>query len=190
MTCPFGINASEKVVGFSVGIKSNALLAFFGFLYSGGTRYELGKLLLRDISDKDIAVGLVPDPGDNRFGNSGNLPEGFIDGAPFWMDCSNIAAAPQPTAHKIPLSPANTGGMATAVNSKGTVVGTCWAPNYTAFVYDIGQHGLATDLNTHLAAPLPGWTLWNAWDINESGQIVGTAQGSSSIKGFILSPKQ
>ncbi len=191
MTCPFGINASGKVVGFSSGTKPDADFAFFGFLYSGGTRHELGKYLLYDINDHELAVGLVPGAGDNLFSVTAPLPSGYPDdGKPILMDCSNIVSTPQPTAQTIPLPPSHPNGVATAVNNMGVVVGVCWGSSYTAFVYRIGQTGAATDLNTLLVPAQPNVTLVAAWDINDAGQIVGAAhetQGSLT-KGFILTP--
>lgn len=189
MTCPFGINAAGKVVGTSMGVRHNASCVFSGFLFSGNTIQELGNCMLYDINDRDLAVGLVPPPNQNLFTITTTLPLGFPQqSTPMWMDCS-IAT---PTPHLIPLPAGYLGGVATAVNHEGIVVGSCWGSSSTAFLYKIGQSGPARDLNTLLAPAQPRWILNAAWDISDSGLIVGTASGGDNAQiitaGFLLKP--
>lgn len=77
-----------------------------------------------------------------------------------------------------------------AINDSGTIVGfsatgTPEQPaNPRAFVYSGGQ---MTDLNT-LIPPNSGWSLVQANDINNSGQIVGTGNFKGNEHGYLLTP--
>jgi probable HAF family extracellular repeat protein len=192
-TCPFGINATGTAVGCSACITPSFDIKFIGFIHSGGMRRDLGNCVPYDVNDQDLAVGLLPGD-DTSFADFafGFFPFGFPpSSSPMWIDCSQAA----PTPKLIPLPAGFLAGVATAINNKGMVVGFCWgAPggNYAAFVYKLGS--TAADLNTLLVPPLPNWHLGAAWDINDSGQIVGTAAGHNGkapfeTNGFILTPK-
>ncbi len=79
---------------------------------------------------------------------------------------------------------------ARAVNESGTLVGSAGADDSTspsAFVWD--SAGSMRDLNG-LIDPTAGWgQLWEAWDINDAGQIVGRGVSpSGDAHGFLLTP--
>ena len=81
----------------------------------------------------------------------------------------------------------NTG--ATAVNSAGQIVGNSFPgtpePPLRPGPF-IWQNGVMTNLNDLIP---PGWTLTEANDINEQGQIVGTALTSTrAVRAVILTP--
>jgi len=72
------------------------------------------------------------------------------------------------------------------INSLGQVVGRMATPQGThACIY---WNGIKEDLNS-LIDPGAGWTLWDATDINESGQIVGYGgYGAGPENAFLLTP--
>jgi probable HAF family extracellular repeat protein len=79
---------------------------------------------------------------------------------------------------------------ARAVNESGIVVGSAGPDEATppsAFVWDPGN-GMR-DLNA-LIDPAAGWgQLWEAWDVNDAGQIVGRGVSpSGETHGFLLTP--
>jgi probable HAF family extracellular repeat protein len=79
--------------------------------------------------------------------------------------------------------------IARAINNRGEVVGTADTPvgsypTYRAFAY---RQGVMTDLN-ELIDPMSGWTLLEASDINDCGQIVGYGLIDGYGHGFLLTP--
>jgi|HubBroStandDraft_1064217.scaffolds.fasta_scaffold00096_40 hypothetical protein len=156
-----GINNHGDVVGKS---------GDHGFFYSGG------KML-------DVGAGELDDINDNRLG------VGFSDGAPVYVDLSK----PSPVFQTIPAPtgtwPASALGYtypyATAVNNAGTVVGIGSggkAPYFNyAFVYQSGSGGASTAVDLNTLVPPGSPFLWDAFDINDVGQIVGTALIGSGL---------
>jgi uncharacterized membrane protein len=146
-----GINDLGDVVG---GCDNNA-----AFFYSAPTKNMTGidSCFLNDINVNRLAVG---------YSGSGPTEQ------PIMVDLSKANPVPQ----SIPVLKGYVGATATAVNSNNTIVGFCNSQNefdLGAFVYYDGNT-TAFDLNTVLGAPTP-YFLVDAMDINESGQIVGTA---------------
>lgn len=82
------------------------------------------------------------------------------------------------------------GGFANALNEAGVIVGSSYSPltpggaGQHAFVY---ADGAMTDLNLLVADP-GGWELTDARDINEAGQILGTACQGGSCVSVVLTP--
>jgi len=78
--------------------------------------------------------------------------------------------------------------LANGINSRGQVVGRSIALNGEdhAFVW---SKGVMTDLN-HLIPSASGWTLMEAADINESGQIVGFGAINNQTHAFLLIPDE
>ncbi|MCB1735476.1 MAG: DUF3466 family protein [Gammaproteobacteria bacterium] len=78
------------------------------------------------------------------------------------------------------------GSRAFAINNSGQIVGhssyTSGMPMTHAFLY---ENGGIVDLNT-LVVGASGWTLMEARDINDSGQIVGFAMFDGQVRGFLL----
>ena len=81
--------------------------------------------------------------------------------------------------------------VATGLNDLGQVVGLSAGPSGAphAFLTDLSG-GPMVDLNT-LIPPDSGWTLFEANEINNRGQIVGTGQlpGNDIIHAYILTPE-
>ena len=167
------INNYGDVVGSSGGQ---------GFLYSGGVMSEVVNCGFFDINDHKLAVGESA-------------------GAPAYVDLSQanpqLQLIPLPTA---PAPPPGFGaGWATAVNAGRIIVGL--APTqvtpfagvilYTyPFVYQAGQFGAAANLNDLIYPPTTEWYLSDAFDINEAGQIVGTAWGSDGAwRPYVATPR-
>ena len=82
--------------------------------------------------------------------------------------------------------------LATAINNQGLVVGHYKFSLLVdhAFVWDV-QAGVVEDLNQRLPTDA-GWTLFEAWGINDSGQIAGSGahqvDGIYDQRGYRLSP--
>jgi probable HAF family extracellular repeat protein len=79
----------------------------------------------------------------------------------------------------------NQSTRALAINESGLVVGRSTVGSVDhAFLYD-GSTML--DLNSLVTLPA-GWTLTEAWDINNAGQIVGYANFNGLNRAFLLTP--
>jgi probable HAF family extracellular repeat protein len=75
---------------------------------------------------------------------------------------------------------------ARAINNNGLIVGDSnnASGNNRAFLF---QNGVMLDLNMMIEAG-SGWTLTQAWDINDAGQIVGNGLFNGVQHGFLLTP--
>jgi probable HAF family extracellular repeat protein len=71
------------------------------------------------------------------------------------------------------------------INSQGWVVGGFNAPSH-AFAY---ANGKIVDLNSLLPASCAAWTLTDATDINDTGDIVGVGTLNGVAHGFLLTPQ-
>lgn len=75
---------------------------------------------------------------------------------------------------------------ARGINGNGYVVGDFInVDTRNAFVYD---GSTVMNLNDHMDASGAGWTLVEAWDINDSGQIVGFANVNGEGRAFLATP--
>lgn len=91
--------------------------------------------------------------------------------------------------YKIPELPSGySDALASAVNDKGTVVGSMWAPGGRphAFVYT-PERGIL-DLNALRWPNVKGYTLVSAGAINSKGQIVGIAELHDNYLAFVATP--
>jgi len=82
------------------------------------------------------------------------------------------------------------GGYATALNDDAVVVGYAYSsltPGGTGTHAFVWANGAMTDLNSLVANP-GGWELTTAQDINEAGQILGTACQGGSCASVLLTP--
>jgi probable HAF family extracellular repeat protein len=80
----------------------------------------------------------------------------------------------------------NNGAVGGAINSSGLVVGTALGVDGNSHAV-LWQNGEIIDLNSFVEGT--GWTLLNAIDINDKGQIVGTALNSTNtFTAFLLTP--
>jgi probable HAF family extracellular repeat protein len=158
----WGINSHAQVVGWA----TNSAGLPRAFLYSGaGPMQDLGTLGgttsgARDINDLGQVVG------------SSAISDGTFH-AFLWSGSG-------------PMQDLGA-GFATAINNRGQIVAnsSVMGSNH-AFVY-LGD-GLMQDLNG-LIDPASGWTLSNAFDINDLGQIVGEGiSPSGETRAFLLTP--
>jgi len=138
---------------------------FHAYIYQNGTLQDLGTFGEADSWGTDINdLGQVS-------GHAGNIP--FLYSGGSLIDLGGLG---------------NYGGSATALNNAGVVVGSSASPltpggtGGHAFVY---ADGVMTDLNA-LVAPLAGWELTIASDINNAGQILGTACRDGSCASVLL----
>jgi len=151
------INDLGDVVG---GCDNGAGLYGAGFFYSALTKKmtAIDSCFLRDINVNRLAVG------------------GSASGQPIMVDLSKAS----PVLQSIPVPEPFVGAVATAVNSSNTIVGFCNSQGFQdscAFVsYNspAPRSWLTFNLNDLLSASTP-YTLVDAMDINEAGQIVGSA---------------
>ena len=79
----------------------------------------------------------------------------------------------------------SSGGFAYGINLYGDVVGTSAIANGTThgFLYIAGS---MTDLNSHAILNASGWTILQAYDINDSGQIVALGADTSGKQDVVV----
>lgn len=144
---------------------------FHAYIYQAGTLQDLGAL-----------YGSGPDT--YSFGNDINdmgQVVGWSGSSPFLYSGGAMTAL-------VPAS--DYGGSANALNEEGVIVGNAfsWAiPGGGADFAFVYADGALADLNA-LVDPLGGWQLTAASDINEAGQILGTACRNGSCASVLLSP--
>ena len=144
---------------------------FHAYIYQDGTLQDLGTL-----------SGSAP--GVNSFGSDINdlgQVAGWSGSRPVLYSAGTMIDLSSPETYA---------GAAQALNDAGVVVGYAvfspapGEPDWHAFVYD----GAAlVDLNTLVDAPA-GWQLTTAMDINDAGQILGTACQAGSCASVLLTP--
>jgi len=141
------------------------------FIYQNGTLQDIGTL---DGMDAEIDSGGndINDLGQVA-GWSGNRP--FLYSGGSMLDLGALGAY---------------GGYANALNEDAVVVGysaSSLTPGGTGEHGFLWDDGAMVDLNTLLANP-GGWEITNAQDINEAGQILGTACLGGSCASVLLTP--
>ena len=88
-----------------------------------------------------------------------------------------------------PIDLGNLGGsntIARAINNAGQVVGSSTIENGDMHAF-IWENGIIRDLNTLLLSS-PGWTLQDAYGINDQTEIVGNGTHNGYIRAFLLTP--
>jgi probable HAF family extracellular repeat protein len=96
--------------------------------------------------------------------------------------------------HGTPTDLGTLGGKvssAMAINEAGVIVGWAWLPDYLGTHAAVWRDGVIHDLNDYRDADMvaAGWQLIEAYDIDESGCIVGLAQdGNGKSRAFLVSP--
>ncbi|WP_309711795.1 hypothetical protein [Armatimonas sp.] len=79
-------------------------------------------------------------------------------------------------------------GDAQAINNKGRIVGSFWSGNRSYAC--LWEGGKALNLNERIPIN-SGWTLYDATNINDKGQIVGTGKfGKERLSAFLLTPQK
>ena len=140
----YGINDSGTVVGYS----TNAADARRAFIYRNGAMQDMGlpdNYLAFDINGSGLVLA-----------NSGTSAAGAL----LWYD-----------GYTMPLTMPGFGfSDAAALNSRGDVVGRQFAPQELGqgFIYTLGEFRLLQELLEE-----PGWTIREAVDINDNGDILG-----------------
>ena len=159
-----GVNDLGQVVGQSY---LPGYTAYHAFLYSGGVMQDLGTLggtnsVARGINDSGQIVGWSDLPGDT-------VVHAFLYSGGVMYDLG---------------APAGSSSYAYAINSSGAVVGYMTPPlgfgNLEAFLY---SGGVMQDLDNLVP---PGWGVYQAWSINDRGQIVGYGHGGHAV---LLTPE-
>ena len=158
------INGAGHIAGWS-----EAATGKRATLWSNGTVTDLGDL--PGGSDQSLAFGINNNGDIVGTGNSASGTNGFV-----WSNGTMTSIGS--------LLP-NTASGALAINDSGIVVGSSVQK---AITWD-STNGLR-DLNLHLDPVTgSGWTLTNAQDINDSGQIVGYGtHPNGSTRAFLLTP--
>jgi probable HAF family extracellular repeat protein len=146
---------------------------------SGGTQYlgilgtcDLANSMGNDINESGHVVGM----------SQGSLPDGS-NTTPYhaflWDGAMHDLGALGSSALMLE-------SHANAINASDQVVGISSTNSgaQLAFLYD---NGSMKDLNT-LDDPDSGWIFWEAFDINDSGQIVGLGTHNGEPAAFILTP--
>jgi hypothetical protein len=137
-----------------------------GFFYSNSEMISI-ETDLRDININRLAVG--------------GIVINDVSGAAM-VNLANAAPVPQAIPTPFPYA------VATAVNSSNTIVGLCTPPDANQWCAWVSYNGEpALNLNDLLAVPSE-YTLIDAMDINEAGQIVGTADNGTDVYAYVASP--
>jgi probable HAF family extracellular repeat protein len=165
----YGINDSGHVVGEAYDSKWNQV----AFFYNGTTAADIGTL-----SGGDYASAYALNNADQVVGYSGTaagFEHAFRYAGGVMSDLGTLGGN---------FSYAN------AINNNNVIVGVAGIDPYNdganhAFIY---AGGAMVDLNTLLDASGAGWTLVQASDISDAGQIVGFGTYEGVNHGFLLSP--
>ena len=164
-----GINDNGEIVGFS----STASGHLHGFMLSGGVLTDIPTLGGQNATATEITNG------------------GQVVGHSTLSAGSSAFHAFLWTAGAIPDDLGTLGGansFAWDINNVGQIVGQSQLANgsFRAFIYS-QTTGIMTDLNALTSGS--GWTLLDAREINEKGQIVGTGINPSGLEhAFLLTP--
>jgi probable HAF family extracellular repeat protein len=172
----YGINDNDQVVGTSVDANGTVR----GFLWQNGEMSSLGDL------DKGLGYSfafainnpaqVVGYSGLGEYGNPANPPTSH----PFIWEWENENGVME----DLGSLPGRTDwGYARGINDLGEVVGSSGGH---AFVWD--SVGGMLDLNGLLDGSGVGWEVTQAYDINNSGQIVGGGYHNGEYRGFLLTP--
>jgi hypothetical protein len=157
------INDNGDVVGACDDDGTNAR----GIFYSGsGSLVDVGPCQLFDINNNRLAVGV-----DN-------------DGNAISVNLQSTTDPPSFSLARLTLPEPYTTAVARAVNASGTIVGYLGNDEKAFVSY---PDGTTLDLNEVLE--FTGYTLLDAFDINDSGQIVGTAVSPDGLWAYIATPK-
>jgi len=209
----YAVNDSGQAVGESKALDQNGSFWDHAVLYSGGTITDLGTLGPSGSPGESVAYGIntsgqvvgEADLEDFRgthafLWENGQMRDlGTLGGSSFSVayDINDNAQVVGESSGRGFLW--EDGAMTelvgiepTAINDSGRVVGS-------ACIFDGGEgcsnrattweDGQTSDLND-LIDPASGWTLREANDINDAGQIVGTGEVNGETRAFLLTPAQ
>jgi probable HAF family extracellular repeat protein len=171
----YSINDNNQIVGLAYDASGDRQAMLFDYT-GNANNIELGTLggiesWARSINDNGQVVGSAYNgSGQQRAtlfdptGNGNNIDLGALDG--------NYSEA-------------------RSINNNGQIVGWAWnvVNQYRATLFDSTGSGNNIDLNT-LIEPGLGWTLEQAWSINDNGWIVGYGINPNGYsRAFLLTPE-
>lgn len=171
-----GINSKDKVVGYSeVIVTGSKRPARRAFLWSNGNMTDIGTLggfhsHAGSINDRDQITG---DSNTSVFRER----HAFLYSNGKMSDIDTLSHGPQQ------------GSWASDINNSGQVTGKYKTPGagLQAFIYSGGQ---MSDLKT-LLDPSSGWSLANAAEINDKGQIAGDGSFNNGPEhAFLMTPPE
>jgi hypothetical protein len=171
-----GVNSGGDVVGTATDSMGNKT----GFYFPGNViDLPYQGLSLSDINDNKIAIGT------STVANSPVV----------YMNFQNFDINNPPDQQLVPFVFSQSGvsagvtAIASAINNSNVLVGVAnpGTPGSYAFVYEIGQTGLAPDISG-LVLNRGGYSILDARDINDGGQIVGQALGPNGKFAYVASP--
>jgi uncharacterized membrane protein len=200
-----GINALNNRLEMILGVGST-----FEALYTGGTLVSLGttpqgwSIQPQGLNEAGEAVGAVNGPINGPTAN--DVFDGFLYNnghfryfSTFYPDAINNAgqmagqdlngfAAEYINGHEILLGtlPGTDGGEAQFINDGGEIIGYCFLDGANApvpnkpFIYKGG---------VMRALSVPGWVVTQANGLNNSGQIIATANLGTETHGILLTPR-
>jgi probable HAF family extracellular repeat protein len=170
-----------RMVGFGRAINNSGQLAVSaadslgdsrGYLYTDVSGYrDLGSLggyrvEAWGINDAGHLVGSSALPG-------GNVVHAFV-----WSEATGM--------QDLGALPGSSYSQAYAINNLDVIVGESLVAE-SVFHAFLRGNGMMQDLNS-LIDPSQGWTLRNAWDISNSGLIVGWGVHNGQARSFLLTP--
>jgi probable HAF family extracellular repeat protein len=206
-----GINDAGQIVGQLTAANSQG----HAFRASGGSIQDLGTLQggtwssAYDINSGGSAVGYGDTPNGSFRGfvtnaDGGMSALGTLGGRNSYAmainDAGQVAGSASNGAGYIHASTWNNGSIfdlgtlggsssfAYDINNSGSIVGYSYLsnlPDSHAFVY---RDGVLYDLNGLISSG-SGWTLLNAYGINDNGQIVGSGLWNGELNAFLLNPQ-
>ena len=163
----YGINNSGAVTGYGMTSSGN----FRGFVTDAA-----GKMTALSTLGGSNSYGMAIN-NTGQVAGSASVTSGYVHAAE-WNNGSVIDLGT--------LGGGNS--FAYGINSSAMIVGYSYLSNSQdshAFVY---RNGILYDLNA-LIPSAPGWTLLNAYSINDSGQIAGTGLFNGQQEAFLLTPQ-
>lgn len=180
----YGINDSGRAVGHSNVIDGD-------FVTSQSPVYW------DDTTPTALALPAGSNLGDARsINNAGRIAGQLTSFDPDNFTYDSVQAAYWPSASAapvlLPLLPGTIASNSTKVNARGDILGTCFTTTDSAFFrYDfdgvpvLWTNGQAIDLGALLAPSFPERTMFSVYDLNDNGQICGTAFTPNGLQAFV-----
>jgi probable HAF family extracellular repeat protein len=170
----YSINDNNQIVGLAYDASGDMQAMLFDYT-GNANNIELGTLggiesWARSINDNGQVVG-------SAYNGSGQQRATLFD--------------PTGNGNNIDLGALDVYSGARSINNNGQIVGWSWnvVNQYRATLFDSTGSGNTIDLNT-LIEPGLGWTLEQAWSINDNGWIVGYGiNPNGDSRAFLLTPE-